>query len=247
MISVAISTDENYLPYVEPLLKSIERHTREDVAYHIMTRNIGHDMQIKGYNVHQHIMDDVAMDTDLLRHTTASTMDRLFLPSLLSREDRVIYLDVDALVLSDLSVLYAKDTGSKGILARQSEDRGYAKIKNIVKSCHPAYKDQIFREVDPEWDSFNAGVMLLDLDRLRSNNFEKTALDWVKRFRVHDQTACAMYSANEFARLEHSWNVWVDRDHERDVDWNILHWVGTRKPWHEETTLRDLWLENYSD
>ena len=51
---------------------------------------------------------------------TISTLDRLILPHLLDDVDRVVYVDIDTLVLDDICRLAATDLGGRPIAARDS-------------------------------------------------------------------------------------------------------------------------------
>ena len=51
---------------------------------------------------------------------TISTLDRLILPHLLDEVDRVVYVDIDTLVLGDICRLAATDLAGRPIAARDS-------------------------------------------------------------------------------------------------------------------------------
>ena len=70
----------------------------------------------------------------LLGHTTAATMDRLYLPMLLPDADRVVYLDTDLICLDDLAPLYELALPESGIAARPSVKEGYATLADLVRT-----------------------------------------------------------------------------------------------------------------
>ncbi len=251
MIHVAIAADRSYWPYVRTLLNSIVAHASQSVTAHLLVRDVSEAVQSAQAWASEKLQINLIDTTGYLDgvrlflggHTTRATMDRLLLPELLREPavDRVIYLDVDVLVLADLLALYERDTGPTGILARPSEHPGFSTVGRCLSSWRHDNIDQVMPHIDSHWPSFNAGVMLLDFARLRERNFVAQVTRFVHDLGVNDQLACAMYARGQFGRLEPNWNVIVGTDHARIAPWHILHWAGPVKPWSSHAALHDRW------
>ncbi|MBI1371010.1 MAG: glycosyltransferase [Planctomycetes bacterium] len=251
MLHVATATDRAYWPHLPTLLNSIVAHTSGSVTVHVLVRDIPEAIEWARRNYNDALCINV-IDTSgfmdgvhlyLGHHITRATMDRLLLPDLLPSLDRVIYLDLDTLVLDDLNDLYPRDTGPEGLLARPSEHPGFSTVGRALQSWRHDNFDRILPLIDPDWPGFNAGVMLMDLACLRERAFVEQTTRWVRDFGVNDQIACALYAQGKFARLEPEWNVFIGMGHERIEDWRILHWAGQKKPWSSDARFHDQWKQ----
>jgi lipopolysaccharide biosynthesis glycosyltransferase len=189
-------------------------------------------------------------DLRLLSHTTAATMDRLYLPLLLPDVDRVVYLDTDLICLTDLAPLYDLALPDSGIAARPSVKEGYATLPDLVRTwAHPRDRETILAELirtgaPAALRTFNAGVMVMELEKLRGRSFVRTTLDLVRRFGVNDQLAINLYTRGEFEPLDPSWNVFAGQD-SSDAP-RIIHWPGPTKPWNtDDVPFKRVW-ETYA-
>jgi len=171
----------------------------------------------------------------LLPHTTAATMDRLYLPLLLPSTERVVYLDTDLIVLQDLAPLFDLALPDSGIGARPSIKEGYATLPDLVRAwAHPKHREAILDELvrsgaPATLRTFNAGVLVMDLEKLRRRSFVSATLDLVRRYGVNDQLAINLYTRGEFEPLDPSWNFFVGQDTGGAP--RIIHWAGPKKPW----------------
>lgn len=94
---------------------------------------------------------------------------RLFLPSLLPEEKRVLYLDIDVLVVRDLSEVFAASLGSSLLGAvYQRQDAVAARWKQRLG-------------IPPPYPYFNSGVLLMDLKGMRREGTEKRLADYLRR------------------------------------------------------------------
>ncbi len=251
MLHVAAATDRSYWLHLPTLLNSIVAHASQPVTAHVLVRNVPEAAEwarrCSSAKLRINVIDTTGfMDGVRLylgRHITRATMDRLMLPELLRSVDRVIYLDIDTLVLADLNDLYQRDVGPTGLLARPSEHPGFTTVGRALQSWRHDNLDRILPLVDPDWPGFNAGVMLMDLARLRERGFVEQTTRWVRDFGVNDQIACAIYAQGQFARLEPAWNVFVGKDHQHTTPWSILHWAGVKKPWSPDVALHEQWRQ----
>ena len=88
---------------------------------------------------------------------------------------------------------------------------------------------------------FNAGVLVLSLEKLRQHNFTKIADGLTEQYGLEDQEILNLYSRGDYAKLPNSWNL--NPRLEKIVDPKIIHWAGATKPWikSREVFCSDLW------
>jgi lipopolysaccharide biosynthesis glycosyltransferase len=137
-------------------------------------------------------------------HFTSTSYARLLIPELLpARIRRAVYLDGDVLVTSDLSPLFDLELGDAPLAAV----RDYA----VESTSSRPY--------------FNAGVLVMDLERWRQTGFAERALAYA------DAQAEPLFWADQDAM-----NAVVDEWHELDLRWNVQATVLR----HIEDTRTDL-------
>ncbi len=170
---------------------------------------------------------------------TVSTMDRLLLPHLLADIGRVVYLDIDTLVLGDICELGRLDLEGHPIAARDSNISESSEWRGAARRSPEPVAAELIRRMahDHGWGrpALNAGVLVLDLDRLRRDDFTATYLGWVERYGLHDQDIMLAYANADRAALDPRWNalpVLEDID-----DAALIHWASIGKPWDEPLTF----------
>jgi lipopolysaccharide biosynthesis glycosyltransferase len=242
---VVFGFDDRIARHSPRALNSLSRNTRHDLDVIILARRwrpwtqaYYRALELERLRIRIFDMSAVSVSGDLrlLAHTTASTMDRLYLPTLLPDADRVVYLDTDLICLDDLAPLYELPLPESGIAAKPSVKEGYATLSDLVRTwAHPKARETILGELigcgaPMSLRTFNAGVLVMDLGKLRRRSFVRTTLDMVRRFGVNDQLAINLYTKGEFEPLDSAWNVFVGQD-ASDAP-HIIHWAGPNKPWN---------------
>lgn len=206
------------------------------------------------------------------KHVTSTATCRFLLPELLPDVDRLIYLDVDVIVLRDLGELYDTDLANCALGAVVDHALvGLFPLKGwrLQTETKNWLVQDYFRDIVglSDWTAyFNSGVLLMDLERFREDRVAQIAKEFMERTRSTrffiDQDALNHVVDGAFARLDPRWNVHAIRRVEefRGADehlsrvgslWHsdpwILHYCGPGKPWdpHGESTLWDsrFWFE----
>jgi lipopolysaccharide biosynthesis glycosyltransferase len=159
-MNIVCATDGNYLSHCTVMLQSLCLHVREksDLRVFLILDNVSPQVFAKGIPHLYEILPSLSIiraDSGPLDHFPVSghasiaTYFRLLLPSLLPAElQRVIFIDADTVVTSDLEELWRLPLEGKALAALKVP----------------------FKDVDDDYqpgDYFNAGVMLIDLDRWR--------------------------------------------------------------------------------
>lgn len=176
----------------------------------------------------------VTVDESLFRDATLGpgrshmAYCRILLPQLLA-VPRLIYLDCDLLVFRDLAELFDRELSASKILAAVPDSETFAlgdDSRTVASAmnlpCGGRY--------------FNSGLMLLDLNELRKQNFTRKALEffgnWRGNYRFWDQSAINFLLHGRIDQLPECWNraSWrFDEQQDNDLDC-VLHYTSSA-PW----------------
>jgi lipopolysaccharide biosynthesis glycosyltransferase len=157
---------------------------------------------------------------------------RILLPRLLN-VPRLIYLDCDVLVFRDLSELFDHPLSSGKILAavRDSETLSLGEDSRIAADA---------MKLPAQGAYFNSGVLLMNLDEIRKQNFLERSLEflqtWSGRHRFADQFAINFLLYGRIDALPEDWNraSWqFDEQKDNDLEC-VLHYTRSA-PWLRET------------
>ncbi len=187
----------------------------------------------------------------MLRHITVSTMDRLLLPDLLPELDRIVYHDIDALPLGDVAELFDWDLDGHPIAARSAVSTrvksGYANIyleARRLRDDAAAAHDLLHRmhaRHPYDFHAFNAGILVLDLQAMRADDFCRHYIPFVEQYGMNDQEVLNCYAGAGRVVLPPAWNSFPTQ--EVVAEPNVIHWAGPLKPWNSEYVLfREEWL-----
>jgi lipopolysaccharide biosynthesis glycosyltransferase len=142
---------------------------------------------------------------------------------------RVIYLDCDLLVFRDLSELFDLKIPPDKIVAAvpDSETLTLGDDSRTIASA---------MNIPPAGQYFNAGVMLLNLDELRRQDFTDRSLAFFSKFsghyRFHDQSAFNFLLQGKIQELPEHWNrpAWRFDDQDTNTLGCVLHYTRSA-PW----------------
>ena len=161
-------------------------------------------------------------------YLTSASYLRLFAPDLLTKEDKVIYIDCDTIVLTDLQDLYdieLNDSRFGGVI-----DEFASKTSQVPRVADDKY--------------INSGVLLMDLKGLRNDGFlerSKTLFGQYKnKMTWQDQCLINKYAEGKKTILNPKWNRQINLESFKTSTFvnfaepqnsSILHFVGHLKPW----------------
>ncbi|MCO5321153.1 MAG: glycosyltransferase family 8 protein [Microthrixaceae bacterium] len=190
-------------------------------------------------------------------HLPVATYFRLFLADVLPQcRGRVLYLDVDVLVRRDVTALWDLDVHDNALAAVQSVHYPFVATRGAVNDWRKL-------GLDPATRFFNAGVMLVDLERWRGADVKRSALSYLESDSLGggaDQEALNVALSGRWEALTPTWNQQTPllSDHhgahlifsegeidEARSDPAIVHFQTRPKPWHRGCThpWRQDWLE----
>ena len=169
-----------------------------------------------------------------------ATYYRLKLPDLLPNAAKVIYLDSDIVVKGDIADLWAEDLGE--LLLKAVEE---------PHSLNRARQNSFGMQEDSPY--FNGGVLLLNLARMREQDFNKKAANLIAQYapvlRYQDQDVLNALAEGNWALLPLSYNGFfyifigiynadfqhysIDDIHKAREQPFIIHFNQHPKPWAE--------------
>ena len=221
VINLAFTLDHNFIQHCGIVLTSIfENNETESFVVHIIydkpsdrkLKPLLKLIEIKGHSYNLHYLNKKIVSTfKISHHVTSATYYRIFIAELLENTRRVIYLDSDIVVTGSLRDLWQTDL-SGGAIA------------GVVKNYNASY--------------FNAGVMLLDLDRWRAASITEKCVQWIEGHNeiitFWDQDVLNAVLDSNVQLLPEKWNYMQPDSSIKEMqneDIRIIHFVGTHKPW----------------
>ena len=262
VIPVVFAADNNYVPMLGTTMYSTFKNASVDYQYDvtILHRDISPDNQrslieffssfknvkLDFYNVSE-IIDRYELTTNN-PHISVETYYRFLIQQILPGYDKVVYLDSDLIVEGDIAQLYNTDLGDTWLAA--AHDIDFVGNVNMKKGDRLHYAKNILK-MDNPYDYFQAGVLVLNTDKLRA---AYTMDEWLKfagddRYIYNDQDVLNACCEKHVTFLDYSWNVMINcggrfervfayaphgmydaflasRESEK-----IIHYAGFEKPW----------------
>lgn len=247
-VKLAFAFDDNLRDIFPIVLESIIDNTSSSLQLFLLVRGIEQaffDEVASHYpDVEFVIIDLTSLDYGeglrLLSHISESTMDRLLLPDLLPEESKILYLDLDIIVLGDVAELYHTELGDLPLAGRSSKFLGWKYIWQMIYrgSSHLEYHDaRYLRKYASSLQNilhngYNAGVLVLNLERMRQDDLTHRFVPLIEQYKLNDQDALNLYTGLNRVQLENRWNFVPSQDMLDDPQ--IVHWAGPAKPWKDD-------------
>jgi lipopolysaccharide biosynthesis glycosyltransferase len=243
-IVVALASNERYFPGLYCAVASALDHmaTGRSVDFWVLDGGISQSSRNVlsrlansfGKSVQLHFVpvdDSIFHGTTLGPGKSYMAYCRILLPRLLEVSP-LIYLDCDLLVFRDLSELFDHQLSPGKILAaaRDSETLSLSEDSETVAAA---------MKLPAQGAYFNSGVMLMNLDELRKQNFVQCSVDflqtWSGRYRFHDQSAINFLLHDQIDELPGYWNraSWQFDEQDNNNLACVLHYSSSA-PWLRE-------------
>ena len=244
-LAIAISFDQGYVPFAYVLIASIFQHNAGSaITIHALAPEVAAADQKaltafvadRNGQMHFYALDAAAtrgfaLPVHETSYFTLANYYRLFFADLVPESlAKLLYLDIDTLVVGNLQRLFATELGEFAIGAVQDTEMHLRSDLGLTSKS----------------DYFNSGVLLMNLPQWRRQRVTERACDIAVRYpeKVRgwvDQDALNMLFQGTWYRLNWRYNVlngYVPHDlPKRDyrqflTDKTIIHFTGTPKPWH---------------
>jgi lipopolysaccharide biosynthesis glycosyltransferase len=246
-VNIEFSVDGNFKHPLDIVLESIVKNTSRPVRAFVLCR----DFTSADFERMAKLFPTVSfvwLPTDnvdygdvhgMLKHVTVATMDRLLLPNLLTDVDRIIHYDLDTVCIGDIGELFDVDMGDVSVSARDQRHpfngSGYLSMINLATRARSVALSiesmQRLTTLHPfDFRNFNAGVMVLNLKKMREDDFAHNFLPLVERLGYNGQTIMNHYAGSTYHEFPRAWNAYPR--YELVPDAKTLHFLGPPKAWH---------------
>lgn len=194
--------------------------------------------------------DLVGRDLPVSSRITKATYLRLQIGDMFPDEQRVLYVDADMVILTDIAPLLELSTGGYPLAAVPDPTGPQFRFREAAERWHKL-------GIPLEREYFNAGVILFDLAACAETELFQRADEFLVKYPEcavhHDQDALNWAADGRWQRLDPRWNTfpmstiaarpdYVHRSehvlplhslHQSESRAAILHFSGRHKPWQE--------------
>lgn len=255
-LNIALASDNNYAQHLAVVAASILCNTKSNVHFHVLSDGIAQPKiqlirqtidnlggQISVYDLSSYKCFDNLFTSG---HISKAAYFRLDIANILPSDvDKVIYMDVDLLVLQDIAELWEFNLQGKPLAA--VPDYGIMASKRLMKQK----KQVLGLSMDSLY--FNSGVVVMDLKQWRGHNYAEQVIRLAAGGNLphHDQDALNRVFMDKWMPLPLKWNVippvfnlFVKILFRGDLRKNaivarrnkaVLHYAGRYKPWEFES------------
>ena len=259
-VAICMSSSNAFVPYLLVALQSLRDNSSAQDYYDIIIfeldiseeNKIIIQDQIASRNISVRFFNMLNYTKKIAQdgagHVTKETFFKIFMPAICYNYTRILCLDADIIIKSNIAELYKIDMkGSTvaaapcimwlGLIAKYKEFRDYAK--------------NLFEKSELVTQYFQAGILLFDVARYNSKKIaDVCAFDLMNNsYKFFDQCTLNKFLANDSIRLGYSWNYeiattffyqilkhapasHIDLRNEARKHINIIHYNGHEKPWH---------------
>lgn len=254
-IPIFFAVDDAYIPFLAVALQSLIENSSKENEYviKILHTSISEENQknIKHYESENISIEFVDLSNYIEKvkdklytrdYYSKTTYFRLFLPELYPEYDKVLYLDSDIVILSDIADLYNIDMEDNLIVATPD-----GAVQNI-----PVFQEYVEKVVGvAEYKNyFNAGVLLMNLKELREFKFQEKflyLLGTVKFSVAQDQDYLNRLCKGKTKIIADTWDrMPIGQDNVKREELHLIHYNLSFKPWHFDNILYEEYFWKYA-
>lgn len=255
VIPIFFTVDDVYIPFLAVALQSLIDNASDKNYYSIkiLYTNISEENQAKINKYQKENVDIEFVDLNYYinkvkdklytrDYYSATTYFRLFIPDLYPQYDKVLYLDSDIVVLSDIADLYNIDM-EDNLVAAAPDD-----VIQTIK-VFQEYAELVVGVTDHK-RYFNAGILLMNLDELRKFKFQDKFLYLLSKVKfsvAQDQDYLNRLCKGRVKLIENTWDrMPIGGDVVKREDLHLIHYNLAFKPWHFEDILYKEYFWKYA-
>lgn len=255
--------DGNYSVWAGTTMQSIVENTKAPIVFHILhddtlneinknklsliADNSGNDIEFHHFN-----SDVFGTFADSMNRFTIGTMFRIMLPDIMPDLKKIIYLDTDLFVNTDIEELWNLNIDNYCLAA--------APDCSTIRNWGTPYAVAAGQTRRDRY--FNAGVLCMNLDNIRKNgSLFQQVMDYVSdnpRTWLPDQDALNAIFSEKTLMVDEKWNYFIDeaRKNNEKAEKKIYHYAATLLMLHTNneidracyfTILRTPWGEQMED
>lgn len=249
-INIAFCINNGYVPQLLTVLTSVMKNTSRGVRAYIFSSDLDGmsraaitklnsafpELQTKFVTINPDVANKLPRNIDYI---SAETYYRYLIADFLPDLSKILYLDADIVVNGDLGPLYDMDISD-----------------NYIAGAHDAYIDDIkhkpiigFKDSDLY---VNAGVLLMNLERIRADNMGKKWIDATTelsdKIKFQDQDIINITCRGQIGQFDSIYNytshniITEPQKFRRAV---IIHYTGPKKPWLTDSRhkMKSVWIK----
>ena len=224
IVNIAYITDAGYIVPTVVSLTSLVQNSKNNIHYNIYILHPSLEVEIQkmflnyqSSNIKIELID-ITNTLKLIniknnitkKNVTKTALVKFFLCDILKNIDKILYIDGDTLILSDLKDLYNSDIESYYCGA----------VRDVPWVLHGKKK---LNQIRFSYDYFNSGVLLLNLDKMRSDLISSKLLrtKYVLATGLMDQDAFNYVFYNKVKFLPLNYNLIIDAIYRHILNGNI--------------------------
>lgn len=236
-IPIFLTSDNNYAPFVATTMASILSNTKSYIDFYILDGGIKEDnkerinsLKKNFNNFHLEFLktnvNEFFRSFKISGHLNLTTYSRLLISILKPTLSKVLYLDTDIIVLDDINSLYQINLDKYALGAAWHPSR--ILYNNDTK---------VPLELSNEHKYFNAGVLLIDIQKWKKNNVIENLFLIQKKYNnniLHaDETLLNKYFDANYKIFDTVWN-YTDYDvvNRPNCVVKLRHFASALKPWN---------------
>ena len=250
-VHILYATDYDAMSGLEASVRSILKHASERVViHHVGTDTLDPtdfpDVEFHSlvdvhriHNLTRFTNPHLSSHWSVSRLTSLANYVRFVMADMFPDVEKMMWIDADTIIRCDIVPFFrsALSTNDHTISARVMSG-------NSLSLSHMG-----------EGETFNAGVMVVDLERWRARNATAKVEEWVslnakkKIYSYGSQPPLQLAIGDDFERMDRNWNVGGFGGHENVTFPRcacLLHWNGARKYWLDDGFNKDLVDSVYS-
>lgn len=234
---IVFCLDKNFTGYTKLAIDSVLHYNPKAKIILVVDEKIDELKQFKQVVLDKNMLKEMAIRKN--DRVTALTYARIFLPKLLKKYSKCIYVDGDILVRRSLKELIKQDIPFIGAV----------KEVNDKWLLHGIQKDIYY----------NAGFLVLNLDALRKAKFTEKCIKYIKNYKegylgtegtwLHDQTTINALFSEKITRLDDSWNSqlsWDPPPKYKEIDFSTNANIHFLTVYNKESFVRYA-IDNFED
>ncbi len=229
-INIVSSSNNLYSNYLIAMMNSAVSNTpNTQLNFYVIYEDLNSEKQklvTKAFSKNKNVsVEYIKMDKSLFKNVILKTYAdssyeayaRLLLPDIFPKLEKIIYLDADMIILNNLNLLEDIDLDSHPIAAVTDINN------NSVKIFEYLFKLKNVKGY------FNSGVLVMNLKKLREENFTEKSLEFISStsvsYKFFDQDILNYFFHNRYLKLDYRWNV------------QLYEEIASTKYWH--TTMNE--------
>ncbi len=258
--AIAMSSSEEYLPYLCVCLQSLIDNTDKKHNYDIIIfssceneekKNIvtskysKKNISIRFYNPKRHF-ENIKINFVVPRFTE-SCYYRIAVSDVMPNYKKVVFTDIDLIFNCNIKELYKIDISNYTLAAcidipwRYFCERGNRKINCMT---YPEYGKNILKLKDLK-QYYNTGVALINIEEFKKHNYSEKLKELMikNEYQSLEQDALNHLLNGSIKKISWKWNVEASERYSQTFkDYKIIHWLGSKKPWkYPDRPFARLW------